>query len=103
MNIQWEIKNGQSIWNHKFPIPEYSQQVKSGGKRIPTDLQSHKTNFAYSGPFKQPFSWSQPSDFPFCFIKSAKEGEQNEEKIGKNWLFEILIKSTIPFPHAHPS
>lgn len=41
--------------NHKFPIPEYSQQSQSQEVAYP-DLQSHKTNFAYSGPFKQPFS-----------------------------------------------
>ena len=40
----------------KFPIPENSQQVKSGGKCIPINLQSRKANFAYSGPFEQPFS-----------------------------------------------
>lgn len=58
---------------------EYSQQVKSGGKRIP-DLQSHKTNFAYSGPqttfLLKPAFW-----FSICFIQKLKEGEQNEEKV----------------------
>ena len=98
MNIQWEIKKGQSIWNRSSPFLSIISRPSQEASASPTICNRARPILLTVVPFKPPLSWSQPSDYSLCFSKSSHEGEQNEEKTGENWLFEIFIRVNHPFP-----